>query len=163
MKILLIQTGGSIDKDYPQTKMGYAFEITGSAALRIFEKINPDFEYEFLPLFKKDSLLITNDDRIELYQTCKNAKIEKIIITHGTDTMIETAEILSDIKNKAIIITGAFRPEKFKNSDADFNIGVAVGALNILKEGIYIAMNGCIFPYNNVTRDENGKFITNDQ
>src|SRR3989339_51359 len=153
MKILLIQTGGSIDKDYPQTKLGYAFVITDSAALRVFEKINPSFEYEFLPLFKKDSLLITNEDRMELYQVCKNAMAEKIIITHGTDTMIETAELLSDIKNKAIIITGAFRPEQFKNSDADFNIGVAIGALNLLKEGVYIAMNGCVFSYDEVSRD----------
>ena len=159
MKILLIQTGGSIDKDYPKTKLGFAFEITDSAALRVLEKINPSFEYEFLSLFKKDSLLITNEDRIELYQVCKNAMSDKIIITHGTDTMIETAEILSDIKNKVIIITGSFRPEQLKNSDADFIIGVATGALNILKEGVYVAMNGCVFKHNEVSRDDNGKFI----
>ena len=65
---------------------------------------------------------------------------DKILITHGTDTMIETAQFLSDkIKNKTVLLCGALKPEAFKNSDADFNIGCAVGALNVLQDGVYIA------------------------
>jgi L-asparaginase len=74
--------------------------------------------------------------------------------------MIETAKKLSDIKNKAIILTGAMRPEKFKDSDADFNLGTAIGAINVLESGVYIAMNGRIYPYNKVKRNlKTGKFV----
>ena len=87
---------------------------------------------------------------------------EKILITHGTDTMIETAAFLSDkVKNKTIVLCGALRPEAFKNSDADFNIGCAVGALNVLQCGVHIAMSGRVYAWDSVTRDVNtGQFIT---
>ncbi|MBI5218508.1 MAG: asparaginase [Bacteroidia bacterium] len=160
MKILFIQTGGTIDKDYPKTKHGFAFEITEPAVSRILSRVSPGFQFEILTLLRKDSMYLTNEDRCEIYKSCNEAETDKIVITHGTDTMIETAEILSDIKGKAIVLTGAFRPERFKNSDADFNIGVAVGALNVLSEGVYIAMNGRVYPHNKVGRDSaTGEFI----
>ncbi|MFW9943110.1 MAG: asparaginase domain-containing protein, partial [Candidatus Thorarchaeota archaeon] len=85
---------------------------------------------------------------------------DRIIITHGTDTLIETAEKLKDIKDKVIIFTGSFKPEKFTDSDASINVGVAIGAVNILKDGIYIAMNGSIYTCDKVMRDsKTGKFI----
>ena len=159
-KILFIQTGGTIDKDYPRLTKGYAFEITTPAVQRILENINPNFEFELIPLLQKDSMEITIEDRNKIRETCLNSNVDKIIITHGTDTMIETAQTLADIKNKAIVLTGAMRPQRFSNTDAEFNIGVAIGAISIINEGVFIAMSGCVFHYNKVKRDLNtGQFV----
>jgi len=158
MKILFIQTGGTIDKDYPQ-KSGYAFEIREPAATRILEKIKPDFEFESVSLMKKDSTDIDDKDREKLFQYCKKSKYENIILTHGTDTMVDTASKLSAIKDKKIILTGAFHPERFQNSDADFNIGTAIGAINTAKPGIYIAMNGRVFEWDKCKRDSGNRFV----
>ena len=160
MKILFIQTGGTIDKDYPRTTAGYAFEITTPAVQRILESIQPSFEYEILPLLQKDSLDMTDDDRSTIYNACLKSDLKKIIITHGTDTLIETAQKLASIKGKTIVLTAAKLPERFKNSDASFNIGMAIGVLNIIEEGLFIAMSGRVFSYNNVKRNMvNGKFM----
>lgn len=160
MKILFIQTGGTIDKDYPKQVKGYAFEISEPAVRQILERVNPSFEYEVISLLRKDSLDLTVKDKKKIFEECEKANTDKIIITHGTDTMIETATFLTEVKNKTIILTGAFKPEKFTNSDADFNVGVAIGALNILGKGVFIAMNGRVFKYDEVKRDtETGKYI----
>lgn len=160
MKITFIQTGGTIDKDYPRTTKGYAFEISEPAVKRILEKLNPAFDFEIIPALKKDSMEITDDDRQKIYDICKELKNNKIIITHGTDTMMETAEKLSSIKDKVIVITGAMRPERFTNSDAPINIGVAIGSVNVLETGVYIAMHGQVLPWNQITRNmETGQFV----
>ena len=159
MKIVFVQTGGTIDKDYPSTEKGYAFEIGEPAVRRILQKVNPNFDFEIVPLLKKDSLDITEDDRRKIREACQKANSDKIVITHGTDTIIETAKKLGDIKNKVIILTGAMKPEKFSDSDASFNVGTAIGAINILKNGVYIAMNGRIYPLHNVKRNpKTGQF-----
>jgi L-asparaginase len=161
MKISFIQTGGTIDKDYPRTTKGYAFEISEPAVKRVLEKLNPAFEFEIITALKKDSLEITGQDRQKIVDICNNLDNQKIIITHGTDTMMETAEKLSKIKDKTIVITGAMRPERFYNSDAPINIGVAIGAVNVLKKGVYIAMHGRVYPWDQVTRDpQTGQFIS---
>lgn len=160
MKILFIQTGGTIDKDYPQVVKGYAFEIKGPAVERILSKVNPNFEFEILPLLQKDSLDITDEDREKIRKACEETDATKIVITHGTDTMVQTAKKLKDIKGKTIILTGALRPEMFTNSDAMFNVGTAIGALNIIKEGIYIAMNGRIYKWDNCEKNKKtGQFV----
>ena len=153
MIISIIQTGGTIDKDYPRTTKGYAFEITEPAIRRILETVNPTFQYEIIPLLQKDSLELTDEDREMILKACQETDADKIIITHGTDTMIETAMKLAGIENKAIILTGAMRPERFSNSDAAFNVGVAIGAINRFYTGIYIDMNGRIYQYDKVIRD----------
>lgn len=159
MKITFIQTGGSIDKDYPRSTMGYAFEITEPAVKRILEKLDPTFEYEIIPFIQKDSLDLTDDDREGILNTCKTISTRHIIITHGTDTMMETARYLSTIQDKVIILTGSFKPERFTISDAPVNIGVAIGAVQTLKTGVYIVMNGEIFKWNEVIRNpETGRF-----
>ena len=163
MKILFLQTGGTIDKDYPRLTRGYAFEITEPAVNRIMGKTSPVLEFEVKSILQKDSLELTDDDRTKILSACKIAEEERIIITHGTDTMIETARFLSAINNKVIIITGAMRPERFSDSDADFNIGVAVGAIQLLDYGVYIAMNGRIYASDKVKRNTNtGQFIAFD-
>ncbi|MBI3956341.1 asparaginase [Candidatus Gottesmanbacteria bacterium] len=160
MKILFIQTGGTIDKDYPRLTKGYAFEITAPAVKRILEDISPFFDFEILPLLQKDSLDLTDEDRNKIRGACLSTDADKIVITHGTDTMIETAQLLGDIKGKAIILTGAMRPERFFNSDADFNLGIAIGAINMVKEGVFIAFNGRVYPYDKVKRDlKTGQFV----
>lgn len=160
MNIVFIQTGGTIDKDYPKTKNGWAFEINEPAVKRILEKVNCSFNYSVISLLKKDSLEINDEDRTLILNKCKEAKEDKIIITHGTDTMNITANYLKEIKNKTIIITGAMRPERFSNSDAAINIGVAIGAAQSLLNGIYIAMNGLVIPHHKMERNkETGQFI----
>ena len=160
MKILFIQTGGTIDKDYPKTTLGYAFEITDPAVNRILPEANPSFEYEVVSVCKKDSTELTEEDREKIRNVCAKNTANKIVITHGTDTMIETAEKLSKIKDKTIVITGSMRPEKFSNTDADFNIGLGVGGVQTLPFGIYIAMHGTILLWDKITRNlETGQFI----
>lgn len=163
MNILFIQTGGSIDKDYPKKIKGYAFEITEPAVKRILRRARAGFKYEIIALLQKDSQEITSEDRQLIYNTCKQAKQEKIVITHGTDTIIETATTLGDITNKTIVLTGSMIPEKFKDSDADFNVGSAVGAFSSLRPGVYLAIHGRILPYDTTTRELDTGQFTNRQ
>lgn len=160
MEITFITTGGSIDKDYPKVTKGYAFEMGEPAVLRILDKIKPNFKYTIIPVLKKDSLDLTDKDREEILSECKNASSSKIIITHGTDTMLETAKKLSEVKDKTIVFTAARKPEKFKDSDAEFNLGCAIGAIHTLENGLYIVMHGRVYPWNKCKRDQKtGQFI----
>ena len=155
MKITFIQTGGTIDKDYPKTRSGWAFEIGDPAILRILEKINPSFTYKIITAFKKDSLEINLLARKHLLALIENQPSTIFIITHGTDTLIETGQFLEkNLNEKLVILTGALRPERFANSDAALNIGIAIGAANTLKKGVYIAMNGIIQMADLAKRDE---------
>lgn len=159
MKILFIQTGGTIDKDYPRVNKGYAFEIDEPAVKRVLENVAPGFEFEIKSLLKKDSLDITESDRQLIKATCEQSDCEKIIITHGSDTLVETARFLGQMQGKTIVLTGAYRPERFANSDAAFNLGVAVGAVNLLKAGTFVAMNGRVMaPEHCVKNPESGMF-----
>ncbi len=160
MKITFVQTGGTIDKDYPKTTGGWAFEIDEPAVGRILEKLNPSFDFEIITAFKKDSLMITEDDRKRLFQMINEIKNDKIIITHGTDTMIETASFLSEIHTKTIVLTGSMKPERFYDSDASINLGVAIGAMNVLEKGVYIAMHGIVQRHDKINRDlDSGKYF----
>lgn len=160
MKITFIQTGGTIDKDYPKTTKGYAFEFGEPATHRILEKLNPSFEFEIHTAFQKDSLEISSADRQQLVDLILDNSSKKIVITHGTDTMIETADFISSqINNKVIILTGAMRPEQFSNSDAPINIGGAIAAVQFLESGIYIFMNGVLKSVESIKRNlKTGKF-----
>ncbi|MFY0591609.1 asparaginase domain-containing protein [Roseivirga sp.] len=161
MKILFIQTGGTIDKDYPKTNAGYAFEIDEPAVSRVLEKSFIGFEFEVISLFRKDSLDITASDRAELKSFIETTSYKKIIITHGSDTMPETARTIGSIDGKTIIFTGAYLPERFKESDAAFNIGNAIGSVNVLSEGTFIAMNGKLMsPETCYKNPESGLFET---
>ena len=160
MKIAFIQTGGTIDKDYPKATGGYAFEIAEPAVKRILQRVNLNFDWEIISILRKDSQDITEEDRQKIRDACERAEADKIIVTHGTDTMIETARELCSIKDKVIVLTGAMKPEKFIDSDASFNLGVAVGAINVLRQGVYIAMNGRIYPWDIAKRNSRtGQFV----
>ena len=108
----------------------------------------------------KDSIYMTDRDREKILQSCKDCKEDKIIITHGTDTMVQTAQVLGkSIKNKTIILSGAMIPYNQEKSDALFNLGCAVLAMQSLPKGIYITMTGKIFSWDNIRKNkEHGLF-----
>lgn len=162
MQILFIQTGGTIDKDYPTHGKSYAFEIASPAIERIMKTVRPSFSWRSLELLKKDSSDITDDDRQTILQACRDAPEKHIIITHGTDTMHETSQILATLTDKVIVITGSFRPERFAESDASFNVGMAIGGLQILKPGVYIAMSGVLLSWDKVYKNfGQGQYLAN--
>ncbi len=149
MKITLVQTGGTIDKDYPkgETNHGYEFQIGEPAFNAILKKAKPNFQYEVFSVLKKDSLDITDDDREEICSFVESLDNDKIVITHGTDTIHLTARKLAGISGKTIVLTGAMLPEKFYDSDASFNLGMAIGAVEALNNGVYVALYGAVVPW----------------
>lgn len=160
MKIVFVQTGGTIDKDYPHTTKGWAFEFGEPATNRILEKLSPSFDYRVVTAFQKDSLEITDEDRKSLAELIQNSEENKFIITHGTDTLIETASFLSQqVENKLIILTGAMRPERFTNSEAPINVGCAIAAANLLDKGVFVTMHGIVKAHSDIKRNlETGAF-----
>lgn len=144
MKISFIQCGGTIDKDYPQglTDHGYSFQIQDAALTYILERVHPFFEIDLHEVLRKDSLDMDDADRALVREKIEAIDNDKIVITHGTDTLSLTAEELSEISNKTIVLTGAMLPERFRNSDADFNLGMAVAGVQYLPHGVYIALQG---------------------
>lgn len=143
MKIKIFSVGGTIDKVYFDSLSEYQ---VGSPTIRtILEGLPVAIDYEIESLLRKDSLDMDDADRQLIRTAVENESCRHILITHGTDTMIETGKTLSGIPGKCIVLTGAMEPANFKSSDAVFNIGVAVGALNALPDGVYLAMNGRIF------------------
>jgi L-asparaginase len=160
MKLLLIQTGGTIDKDYPKSTGAYAFEIMEPSFDKILSKAKFSPSFEVLSFCKKDSQDITAFDRADLRKLIAGRDETKVLITHGTDTMIETAKALQNIDGKTIIITGSHLPATFKETDADFQLGFAIAATQLASEGCYIAMNGRLISAENCDRDlETGQFI----
>lgn len=160
MKLVFIQTGGTIDKDYPHTTKGWAFEFGEPAFNRIIEKLNPSFEFDVVTSCQKDSLEITDQDRQDLTDLINSQDSNKFIITHGTDTMMETATYLSErIGDKLIVITGAMRPERFSNSEAPINLGCAIATANLIEKGVFIAMHGIVKTHSEINRNlETGKY-----
>ena len=154
MKITFITTGGTIDKDYPKGAGAYSFEIGLPAVDRVLAQVNPNFEYEIISVFKKDSLEIDDDDRAKLVEACRAVENDKIIITHGSDSMLRSARALDAIKDKTIVLVGSFRPEWFKDSNAQFNIGFAIGAIGYLVPGVYIAMHGRVYSWDRCKRED---------
>jgi L-asparaginase len=151
MQVAFVQTGGTIDKDYPRTENshGYNFEIGNPVFEDILRSINPLFDWHGYSVLRKDSLDMNDEDRQEIYDGVTSLSEEKIVITHGTDTVYETARKLASIRNKFIVMTGAMLPGKFASSDAMFNLGMAVGALQTLRDpGVYISLYGRIVPWN---------------
>lgn len=121
MHITFVQTGGTIDKDYPKGDRhhGYEFKIAAPAYETILKKVHPSFTFDTCTLLQKDSLDITDADRTELLKKISQLPGERLVVTHGTDTVRATAQVLCAVKNKVIVLTGAMLPEKFYESDAD--------------------------------------------
>lgn len=143
MKIKIFTTGGTIDKIYFDRKSEY--QVGDPQANGVLEKANVVVEYEVESILKKDSLDMTDADREWIRSKVETAPFDRVIVTHGTDTMINTAMNLESITGKIIVMTGSMYPAQFKESDAVFNLGCAITAVQILAPGVYIAMNGRIF------------------
>ncbi|MBK1831941.1 asparaginase [Verrucomicrobiaceae bacterium R5-34] len=151
MSLLIITVGGTIDKVYFDASSEY--EVGEPTVPHVYQGALVTLDYELLPLMRKDSLEMTESDRVLIRETCEQVEQDKILITHGTDTMADTAEALAGLEGKTIVLTGAMAPARFRETDAVFNIGVATGAVQALPPGVYIAMNGQIFPAGQVRKN----------
>ncbi|WP_297833282.1 asparaginase domain-containing protein [Thermomonas sp.] len=141
--LLIVTTGGTIDKIYFDAKSDY--QVGEPQIGGILEEYRVAFRFHVIPLLRKDSLFVTDADRQLLRATIAAQEESRVLVTHGTDSMVQTAEALAGIPGKTIVLTGALNPARFEGSDAVFNIGCAVGAVQSLPEGVYIAMNGRIW------------------
>ena len=142
-KLLIITTGGTIDKIYFDDKSDY--QVGEPQISQILHGMHVAFEFEVSALMRKDSLHITHDDRKLIRAAIAGSGASHVLITHGTDTMVDTALELQGLEGKTIVLTGALNPARFRDSDAIFNIGCAVGAVQCLPPGVYIAMNGKVW------------------
>lgn len=140
--ITFFAVGGTIDKVYFDRLSTYKVGEPGVTG--ILQEANVSFAYVSESIMRKDSLYMTEKDRQRVYDRVSTEQCPRIVITHGTDTMVKTARKLRGIPGKVIVLTGAMQPARFKGSDAEFNIGTAVAAVQLLPEGVYIVMNGLI-------------------
>jgi L-asparaginase len=155
MFIRFVTTGGTIDKIYFDALS--RFEVGESPLDTILSEGLVRFDYGVHSMFRKDSLELTDDDRKSLRDFIASDDARRCVISHGTDTMVETARVLTDIPEKRIVLTGALTPARFKTTDAIFNVGMAVAAVQLVDPGVYIAMSGQVFPADRVrkNREEN--------
>ena len=141
--LCVVTTGGTIYKVYFDDKSDY--QVGAPHIGRILEELGVAFRFNVIPILRKDSLHIDAADRELVRATIAAQDTRHVLVTHGTDSMVETATVLSTIPGKVIVLTGALNPAGFRGSDAEFNIGTAVGAVQSLPPGVYIAMNGRIW------------------
>ena len=151
MTIKIFTTGGTFDKVYFDALS--EFHIGEPMAGELLDEANVTFTYKVESLLKKDSLEITEQDRALIRSGVEATSESMILITHGTDTMIDTARYLQGVEKKTIVLFGAMQPARMRYSDAMFNLGIASAAVQILPAGIYIAMNGQIFNPDEVTKN----------
>ena len=142
-ELLIVTTGGTIDKIYFDDKSDY--QIGDPQIGRMLEELGVAFRFSVIPILRKDSLHLGHADRELVRATIAAQPARHVLVTHGTDSMIATAKVLAAIPGKTIVLTGALSPARFRGSDAEFNIGTAVGAVQSLPEGVYIAMNGRVW------------------
>ncbi len=159
--IKLMITGGTLDKHYNELKGELHFPATHIPAMLKQARCRAEIDTQQLML--KDSLEMLDTDRELIKQACVSTEQQQVIITHGTDTMVDTAKYLAPIaRNKTIVLVGAMIPYAIKQSDALFNLGCAVTAVQLLPAGIYITMNGKVFDWDKVSKDKQaGEFIFN--
>jgi len=141
--LTIVTTGGTIDKIYFDDKS--QFQIGDPQIGEILTTLGVAFTFEVIPAMRKDSLHMDDGDRARIRSVIESQPHRPVLVTHGTDTMVETARALVGIPGKVIVLTGALNPALFRGSDAVFNIGCAVGAVQSLPDGVYIAMNGRIW------------------
>jgi L-asparaginase len=152
-KILLLVTGGTFDKEYNEINGKLFFRKTHIHEMLRLGRCRLNLEISTLMMI--DSLDMKGSDRKRILNHCKKAKEDRIVITHGTDTMTETAKVLGKANlDKTIVLTGAMIPYKFGSSDGMFNLGSALSFAQSLPHGVYIAMNGMLFDWNNVKKNK---------
>ncbi len=151
LHIQIFSCGGTIDKVYFDATSDYSVGEPQIDA--IFRETAVGFSYTIESLMRKDSLDMTDEDRELLRKRVVASPHSLFLITHGTDTMTETARYLIGIPHKTIVLTGSMKPSRFRITDAEFNIGCAVGALQSKPAGVYVAMNGRVFAGNSVRKN----------
>ena len=150
-ELLIVTTGGTIDKVYFDDKSD--FQVGDPQIGRILEELGVAFRFSVIGLLRKDSLHLDAADRELLRDAIAAQPARHVLVTHGTDTMVETARVLAAIADKTIVLTGALNPARFRGSDAEFNVGTAVGAVQSLPPGVYIAMNGRVWDPSRVRKN----------
>lgn len=150
--IRIFITGGTFDKDYDEISGELFFR--DSHVQHMLQRGRSRVTAQVRTLMMMDSRDMTDDDRLVIAQNCIKAREDRIIITHGTDTMVETAIVLGNqVKGKTIVLTGAMIPYTFSSSDGMFNLGSAFAFVQTLPPGVYIAMNGRCFTWDNVHKN----------
>ncbi len=153
MTVKILVTGGTFDKEYMELTGQLVFKNTHVPEMLKLARCRIDIKIRTLMMI--DSLDMTDYHRNSILEKCRNSKEDKIIITHGTDTMVKTAQFLgSQIKDKTIVLTGALVPYAFGSSDGHFNLGSALAFVQSMPNGVYIAMNGQYFTYDNVRKNK---------
>lgn len=156
--ILVLTTGGTIDKQYFDALSQYA--ITESIIARLLEVARVVHPFRVEEVMRKDSLDIHAEDRAEIVARVAAASETRVVITHGTDTMAETARALAGITGKTMVLVGALAPARFAESDAAFNLGMAFATAQAAAPGVYITMNGTVFDGTRVVKDrDRGAFV----
>ena len=151
MKLQILAIGGTIDKVYFDALSEYT--IGAPAATEILQRVKVNFDYDVSQMISKDSLDMNDADREEILAAVQAHDANHVIITHGTDTMVDTGQVLKQVLGKTIVIMGAMQPAIMKLSDADFNLGVAVAAVQTLPQGVYLCMNGRIYDVDKVVKN----------
>lgn len=149
--IAILTTGGTIDKVYHDALS--EFSVGDPTLPRCFREANIAYDVTVQEICRKDSLDMTDDDRARLRSAALARPEARIIVTHGTDTMTRSAETLRDIPGKTIVFVGAMLPAHLRETDAPFNLGFATAAVQLLPPGVYIAMNGRVFPAGTVRKN----------
>jgi L-asparaginase len=157
--IVVITTGGTIDKAYFDALSAY--KIGEPMVKKMLEVANVAQQFRVVEMFRKDSLDLTDQDRKALCETVAALDTDRVVITHGTDTMTDSAKILAAVTGKTIVLTGALSPARFAESDAMFNLGMAFAAVQTLPAGVYVAMSGQVFRGDEVRKDrQHSRFVS---
>jgi L-asparaginase len=151
MELLVLAIGGTIDKVYFDALSDY--QIGPPAATEILQRVRVNFDFNVRQMISKDSLEMTDADRQEILMAVQAHNGKHVLITHGTDTMVDTGQLLKQATGKTVVIMGAMQPAIIKLTDADFNLGVAVAAVQTLSEGVYLCMNGRIYNVDRVVKN----------
>lgn len=156
--VLVVTTGGTIDKVYFDARSNY--EVGESVVGEVLRQAQVKVPFEMLSVLRKDSLDLTEADRAQIRERIEARPERRVVVTHGTDTMTETARALVGLDGRTIVLTGSLAPARFAQTDAVFNVGMAFAAAQALPAGVFIAMNGQIFSADRVRKDtEHNVFV----
>ena len=149
--ILVVTTGGTIDKVYFDAKSD--FQVGSSVVGELLREAHVMVTFDLCEVLRKDSLELDDADRERIRAAVANSHQRRVVVTHGTDTMTDTAAVLATIPEKTIVLTGSLSPARFAATDATFNVGMAFAAAQTLPPGVYLAMNGQVFDGLKVRKD----------
>lgn len=155
-EVLVVATGGTIDKEYGVGAGILNFTFGKPAAETVFSRAQVGRKWKVVRPVSKDSLELTDEDRDSILKSCTDNPHEQVVITHGTDTMVQTASVIA-ARNlpKTIVLTGAGQPAVMRETDADFNLGFALAVAQVAPHGVYVTMNGQAFKWNEVQKNSN--------